>query len=410
MTLTLKQFNYDKYKKIITKTAEILLILLFFFQPLGVAPANIITTLILLFFLVSGEYKAKFREIKNNKVAVALLLFFSLFVLGFLWSSNIQEAFYILRKQRRFLLIPCMLFYYKKEKFIKYINAYLLSVLVMLFFSFLLYFNFSPPDYFVTNSSRFTPFHHHVNHGIFISIGFFIVGFRIIKNLKSKMLFFYVPLAFLMGFNILITRGRTGHLALFFAVFFLLLKLFKINSIKRVFLCLIFTIILIVSFFKFLPAEYTRVNEMLRDFKRISEAQSSRDYAHIVTGRGSFWLACIELWKDNKILGTGQGDFKEEFIKKHKDMFNSKPRWPNNPHSFYLLTLARHGILGVVILLFVFYQMYIFAFKDKNNEFFLFRLFFITTFLFINFFDIYFENHAVFNLFAMWTPLLFKRE
>ncbi|MCK9223788.1 MAG: O-antigen ligase family protein [Candidatus Muirbacterium halophilum] len=385
-------------------TAEYLVISLFFIQPLSVVATNIITTLIFLIYLISGNYKEKFNKILNNKVCIALLLFFSLFLIGIIWSKNLSMAFYILRKQRRFLLIPILIYYLKNKHKNKYLTGYIMAICVILFLSFLLYFNINLPEKMTYEKSHFTPLHHHVNHNIFIAIGFFIILKRFINNYKSKMNFIYIPLIFIMIINMVLTKGRAGMGVFFIGLFFVCFEYFKLFTFKKI---LISIILVIISFF--VLYEYSiyfnkRVDAGINDIKLY---QSNKKYTSLGL-RFVFWEVCYEIWKDNKIVGVGQGDFSDEFVFNMKKLYPRMMYWKNNPHSYYFLTIARHGILGLILLFYVFYTMYKYSFNNKKNEFFNFRLFFITSYIFINFFAIYLEDHAASSLFMLWSAFLFN--
>ena len=66
---------------------QYLLIALAFMFPLTVAGGNLVIGIIVLIWLLSGNYQAKFNQIINNKLAVLSILFFSLHVLGLIWTD-----------------------------------------------------------------------------------------------------------------------------------------------------------------------------------------------------------------------------------------------------------------------------------------------------------------------------------
>ena len=68
---------------------QYLLIALAFVFPLTVAGGNLIIGIIVLTWLLSGNYKTKFNQIISNKLAVLSILFFSLHVLGLLWTDDL---------------------------------------------------------------------------------------------------------------------------------------------------------------------------------------------------------------------------------------------------------------------------------------------------------------------------------
>ena len=59
-----------------------------FLLPLTVLGNNIFMWIAVLIWLFSGSYLNKFKEIKENKLALASILFFSLHLLALLWTDN----------------------------------------------------------------------------------------------------------------------------------------------------------------------------------------------------------------------------------------------------------------------------------------------------------------------------------
>jgi len=68
--------NLIQYKKNVNKISDFLVLALFFVLPISVVASNTISTLLLILYLVSGDYRKKIESIKNNRVSVAVLLFF----------------------------------------------------------------------------------------------------------------------------------------------------------------------------------------------------------------------------------------------------------------------------------------------------------------------------------------------
>ena len=108
---------------------QYLLIALAFIFPLTVAGGNFLIGIIVLIWLFSGNYQAKFNQIINNKLAVLSILFFSLHVLGLIWTDDIKWGLTIVKKMSDFLfLLPILLTITKKEYIKYYISAFILAM------------------------------------------------------------------------------------------------------------------------------------------------------------------------------------------------------------------------------------------------------------------------------------------
>ena len=100
----------------IDKVYQYLLIALAFIFPLTVAGGNLIIGIIVLIWLLSGNYQFKFNQIINNRLAVISILFFSLHVIGLLWTQDLDWGLTIVKKMSDFLfLLPILLTITKKS-------------------------------------------------------------------------------------------------------------------------------------------------------------------------------------------------------------------------------------------------------------------------------------------------------
>ena len=78
MIYKLRQIKLDKLY-------QYLLIALAFSMPLTVAGANFIIVLIVLLWIFSGNYKSKFLRIKQSKLMLASIIFYSIHILFLCW-------------------------------------------------------------------------------------------------------------------------------------------------------------------------------------------------------------------------------------------------------------------------------------------------------------------------------------
>ena len=114
----------------INKAYQYLLIILAFLMPLTVFGANLIIVIICLIWLFSGDYKSKYNQIVKSKLLLASIFFFSLHIIGLLWTEDMDWGLHIVHKMWYFLLLfPALFTIVKKE----YIGLYISSFLLFLF-------------------------------------------------------------------------------------------------------------------------------------------------------------------------------------------------------------------------------------------------------------------------------------
>jgi O-antigen ligase len=68
------------------------------------------------------------------------------------------------------------------------------------------------------------------------------------------------------------------------------------------------------------------------------------------------------------ILGTGTGSYNAAFQIKRPDIYNITKGSKRNPHNEYLLIAVQLGLVGVLLLLYLFYTQFISSKKISNNE------------------------------------------
>ena len=92
MNLTiLKKINFEKIYLF-------LFMLLAFGLPLSKALTSIASALILLTWLIEGDFKRKFEQIKSSKILIFLLIFMAIIAAGYFYSDDKSQAIKIIRK------------------------------------------------------------------------------------------------------------------------------------------------------------------------------------------------------------------------------------------------------------------------------------------------------------------------
>ena len=130
----------------LNKIYQILLIILGFLMPLTVFGANLIVVIICLIWLFSGDYKSKYTLIVNSKLLLASIFFFSLHVLGLLWTEDMSWGLHIIHKMWYFLLFFPVLFTIVRKDYIKYyVSAFLLAITITEIASYLIWFEVIEP-------------------------------------------------------------------------------------------------------------------------------------------------------------------------------------------------------------------------------------------------------------------------
>ena len=130
----LKNFNLENIY-------QIHLIILAFLMPLTVFGANLIIVSICLIWIFSGNYKIKFQEIFQSKVLIASIVFYSIHIIGLLWSQDLAQGLIMLHKMWYFLLLFPVLSSIVDKRYTKYyVTAFLTAITLTEIISYLVWF------------------------------------------------------------------------------------------------------------------------------------------------------------------------------------------------------------------------------------------------------------------------------
>ena len=351
----LSSFNLEK-------TYQFLLIALAFFMPLTVFGGNLIILLIVFLWLISGNYKEKFDAIIQSKLLLASIAFFSLHVVGLLWTNDLEWGIHIVRKMWYFfLLFPILYTIVIKENIYKYIGSFLLAICFTEILSFLVWFELIEP-FKNARVDNPTPFMSHITYNVILAFAIYLVLHRLIiqKDMGKIQIFLYSFFASSMSFNMFITQGRAGQVAFFVILGILIFQFFSFNKIKAALTTFFLIPVIFFSAYQISPIFSDRVDSGISDFRNYSQHKwSSIGY------RITFATYSWEIVKNNPLIGVGTGDFPQEYKKinmaKTPNMNNA-----TNPHNMYILVTTQLGFLGLISFLSIFYFQFKAAFHSKN--------------------------------------------
>jgi O-antigen ligase len=387
-----------------TKVYQYLLISLAFLLPLSVAAANLLIGIIVVFWSLSGNYAAKFHQIKKNKVVLSSIIFFMLHVIGLIWTENLQWGMVVVKKMWYFLLLFPILYTIVREKYIiYYVNAFLLAIFLTVFLSYLVWFGLIEPFKNATILNP-TPFMSHISYNPILAFALYLVGHRLIFQKNDKVrVFLYSFLFFAMSFNMFITAGRAGQIVYFLLLGFLLFQYFNKEKLKALIgVIIIFPVIFLIAF---------NSSDLFHD--RVKIAYKDAIYFDKNSSVGRRMTLAINSWqlvKMNPIIGVGTGDFPNEYLKVNKDNIHwlLSHEKPHNPHNMYLLILCQLGLLGLVSMLTIFYYQFKFSLNSPNNLIRDVGLFMPSMFLVIMMSDSYLLGHYTTLLFIFFSSFIYN--
>ena len=373
-------------------------------MPLTVFGANLIIVIICMFWLLSGNYKYKFDQIINNKLLLASIFFFSLHIVGLLWTDNIHWGLHISHKMWYFLLLFPVLYDVTKRKYIKhYIFAFLLAIFITEVLSYLVWFQILP-EFKNAQTQNPTPFMSHISYNPILAFAIYLVLHQIFFNYKLKKLevILYSFFSISMTFNMFITGGRAGQVMFFAVLAILIFQYFHSQKFKAVIVILIATSSVFFTAYESSSLFKKRANDVITSIQNYDSDKSTP-----VGQRITFAVNSWEIIMENPIIGVGTGDFPSEYA-----IVNSKnsPGQPNasNPHNMYTLILVQLGLIGLISFLMIFYYQIKWSFLSKNKFIKDLGVTLPLLFLLIMWSDSYLLGHYTTLMYIFFSSFLYK--
>lgn len=366
---------------------------LVFSFPFSMHIVKIIILLWILTWLIKIK-KSHFKRITNKIYLSAIVLFFILHIISFVYSENTEQALNVTFKLIYFLIFPFIILFNNdlyKRNFKNILSFFVLGNITVSLISLINAFynslnlnngkiifqaSIDPKLPFFKSISDTGNYFFYDHFSIFLHPSYFamLVVFSIIiltyfkinknSNDKSKLVKLLTNkyiLPFILFFQIIIVfllSSKINVFAVFIVIIFIFFT-FKIRYKYIIFIVFIsFTTIFIVS------------NPRFLDFIKniLGNAENKEVQIKSATSRLYIWESSLEIVNENILFGVGAGDVKDALIekftiKKYTKLIEKK----YNVHNEFLETFVKLGVVG----LFVFSLIFIIALKKsiKQNKY-----------------------------------------
>ncbi len=361
--------NLENFKNHRAKYANIALnytaIIFAFGLPLSRGAISIGTALLLIFWILEGDYKNKYNKIKSSKVHLFILLFIAYLFLSFLWSDNLNRAFKNILNYVYYFPHVFILFTSLQKKYIPMIlSAFLAGIFLSEIISYGIFFEWWHKE--GVSPTNPSPYMHHISYSIFLAFASLLILNRIFLEQGSKIIKTILWLFFFtVTTNLFINGGRTGQLAFSISIFLLIFLHIKF-SLKNILISIITVFSLLIVAYLISPVFKNKVNLIQTDLITIKQ---SDNYDTSIGGRIAMQKVAISIIKENPIFGVGIGDDTKSVFAKTQEKGFEKFTFINrytHLHNQYLQTLVQGGLIALILLLLIFY--YIIKFKSNDKE------------------------------------------
>ena len=357
----------SKFQEFCNKAAFFCAIAFMVFIPSSTALMNVFIFLTLVFCLFSGDIKNHLKRGWTNPVSRAALLLFLLLIFSLNWTIDSSEAIDILKKYNELwyiaLLLP--LFNSKNRRSIG-INAYLISMGIVLFGVYLMFFEVILPIEYSLKGRQ----HHfnidggfasHILTNILMAFAMFIAAHKSVLSRSFLKLPYIIFFIFSFYYVLFISTGTSGQIL---AISLLLLFIIQHTSIRSV----ILIPILIISI------TFIAVNSENNSFRYGIEKLYVR-YHHLTSTdtagnntRPRIYINAFKLILDEPWIGTGVGSYEEALRSKLPEYYKVNIVAKKNPHNEFLMISVQLGLAGLLLLLNLFYKQASHSEKIEDKE------------------------------------------
>lgn len=324
-----------------------------FTLPISTAADNILLYLTLTALLLGGRYRHKLQTISANPVAIAALLLVCALVLGGLYGhaawSDVQHYW---RKYVPLLFIALLIPLFQDKTSREYaLTGFMLSMTLTLLLSCIIATGwFAERAWFQGTADNAFVFKLHITQNVFMAFFAYALALKAKNTLQFSWRIAYGAAALLAAYNVLfMVQGRTGYvvLAVLLAYF-----CFRVMRWKGLILAG-FIGIAVASVGYFVSTTLsTRVNLVTQEIAAWKPGHGASSSSGL---RMDYYTNSLHIIRDHPILGVGSGGFERAYAEIIK---GTRAAPSNNPHNQYLLITAQLGIVGLCLMLFLFFQQW----------------------------------------------------
>lgn len=363
--------DYRKNKDLLTLWMNNFLVLYAFLLPISQTIKATVFSFTIALFLIRGDILKHLKDAFSNKVVRAFVYLFIIYVIGMLWTENLKEGLGAIKSIKYGLYLIIFYVIVDGRYIDKVVGAFILGMLVSELTSYAMMLGIMPWRlevfgilfYEAPSVGDPSPFLNHIHYGVALALVVVLLLYKafIMKKyflLKIMMLVF----ATTATMNIFITGGRTGYIT--FLLLVVILSVFYMRKWTIAFLVamsLVFTIAYTNS-----PIFKQKIIESKAHI--INLISHSPDYNTSLGARVGIYNYGFEIIKNNYIFGVGTGDSMDE-IKNITPVkwftIHSQP----HEHNQFLSVFVKLGMVGFMIFLNIFYQIFRYKQDEKDLKF-----------------------------------------
>jgi len=370
--------------KLISRVQQFLFVLLGVFIPTSIAITNLIIGLLAFCWILEKNFQAKFDVVKSSKWMFAIFALIGYYALGMLWGDQHLNADWQFQRLGLLLFFPILITMNLEQETIKRaVFAFLGTAFISALAAIAINNNIISPlgEYlsFIEISWRNPAFISYNYHNVILALAT-TLSFYVLIEKKSK--YPYLLLLFIVAYAISIFTeiGRAGQVIFNLSLVFYIIYYNSRNLFR---FCALF--VLLFSFQFGIYKSTNMYKDRLDAVSNIIKNNGDRGEGKTEDIRYVFVKESLSRILEKPIFGYGTGSFGTIFYKEVKS--GHKFDKHTTPHNQYLYIWFELGILGLVLLLLIFYHQIKELFRKKDG---IHRVLLPLSFMFLMLVDSYF--------------------
>ena len=338
-----------------------------------------IGTYLVSWILTENRFSLYNNFLKNRKYILPMVLFYIVHLISLFYSSDINQSIFDLEKKLSVLFVP--LTFFMSQILSQKQKVYLLQVFIVSVFLTVLigignivyvlqtdpyYHNLFPRYPLLVFNQNLSVFLHSAYFAMYLVFSVAAIEYMVfVKNWLKRHKAFWLSLAAFFILMVVINNSRSGiislSLLLIISVFYFLKRKYVYIGSAVIVAGLVTLLTTNMRFQRYMELGA----DMISSEEKLIEEGDVLIEKHVK--RPLFWLASIEVIKENFWFGVGNGDVQKELKKKYIEYdLNEKLDHTYNSHNQFLSTLVSVGVPGLFFLLLVFGIPLLKALREKN--------------------------------------------
>lgn len=399
--------------------ANYLLIAYAFFLPISHKMASILMIFIVLFVLFSGNLKERFMSVVRDNIIIAFLLVYFMHLVWMIGSEHIDTALFKLKEFKYLLYIIPIAMILKKEFIPKILGAFVMAMFFSTALSYAMHFGLALPfDVFRTNVPS-NPHQYNVpfmesytQYSTVLSIAIGIALYQLLRhhgmNIYARVL--YASFFITASLNLFILGSRIGYLLYALSIFVVLTWAFKKQFIKITLAGFLIALTGYITAYTTSELFHKRSIAAVNDIRMVMEG----NLVSSLGARIGYYIYSYDEINEHWLFGVGTGDHVAA-VNQQIQLHETDPRNVSglisninsghnaSLHSEYLDTFVQFGLIGLLLFLNLFYQIYRYPKRDDFLK--MIQLLMISIMLFVSLGSIIFISADIGKIFVLLIAL-----